>query len=134
MVPTVYLVIVLATTGAAGGQSRVYAGRPVVEVLQELQAAGLRILFSSDLVPLTLRVKSEPTARDPRQIAEQILAPHALAIEKGPRGTLLVVALANPNRLSTLRPRDGMRPVPAVAPLQLHRRFVSRNPSTSPIA
>src|SRR5687768_4459555 len=67
-----------ATPVHAADQSRTYLARPVAEVLQELQAAGLRILFSSDLVTSELRVKSEPTDRDPRQVALQILGPHGL--------------------------------------------------------
>ena len=34
----------------------VYAGRPLVDVLQDLSRRGLRIVFSSSLVPATLRV------------------------------------------------------------------------------
>ena len=37
------------------------------------------------MVPVALRVKSEPSSRNPRQIAEQILAPHGLTLQKGPR-------------------------------------------------
>lgn len=92
-IATVCLIAAAATAVAvAADQPRKYVGRPVAEVLQELRAAGLPILFSSDLVPLSLRVKSEPTGRDRRQIAVQILAPHALTIQEGPRGMLLVVA------------------------------------------
>ncbi len=86
------IVAVTATLTVAAEQPRKYEGRPVADVLQDLQAAGLHILFSSDLVPSALRVKSEPTGRDPRRIALQILAPHGLTLQDGPRGTLLVVA------------------------------------------
>ena len=54
------LAIVVAWSAAvAAGQGRPYVGRPVAEVLQELQAGGLRIVFSTDLVPPALRVRAE---------------------------------------------------------------------------
>jgi hypothetical protein len=76
---------------AADEVVRRYTGRPVADVLRELQP-GLRIIFSSDLVPSSLRVKEDPKGQDPRQIALQILSPHGLTLRQGPRGTLLVVA------------------------------------------
>ena len=39
-----------------GGHDPLYAGRPLVEVLQDLNRRGLRIVFSTSLVPATLRV------------------------------------------------------------------------------
>jgi len=72
----------------------------VADVLRELQP-DLRIIFSSDLVPASLRVKEEPKGRDPRQIALQILSPHGLTLQQGPRGTLLVVA--SPRRAPACR-------------------------------
>jgi hypothetical protein len=68
-----------------------YAGRPVADVLGELQAKGVVIIFSSKIVPATLLVKAEPRGRTPREIAVEILAPHGLALQEGPGRTLLVV-------------------------------------------
>ena len=94
MALTALLVVALAAVDAGASQEAGgYLGRPVAEVLQEVQASGARILFSSDLVPATLRVTVEPTSREPRELARQILAPHALTLAPGPRGTLLVVAV-----------------------------------------
>jgi TonB dependent receptor/TonB-dependent Receptor Plug Domain len=74
-------------------QARSYAGRPVVDVLQELQTAELRIIFSTDLVKPAMRVQAEPKSTDPKDIAREILEPHGLTVRPGPRGTLLVVAV-----------------------------------------
>jgi hypothetical protein len=109
--PSVRLVLVLAVVWAsaaveAAGQGRPYAGRPVAEVLKELQDGGLRVVFSSDLVPPALRVKADPTAREPRRIAVEILEPHGLMLRDGPRGTLLVVARPKPAR-QPARPRQA---------------------------
>jgi hypothetical protein len=80
------LVVSLVTVDAgAVQQARAYLGRPVADVLQEIQASGARILFSSDLVPATLRVTIEPTSREPKQLALQILAPHGLTLAPGRR-------------------------------------------------
>ena len=68
-----------------------YAGRPLADVLKDLQRSGLRIVSSSSVVRPDMRVKSEPTARDARQILDQILAQHGLTTEKGPGGALIVV-------------------------------------------
>ena len=76
----------------------------MVEVLRELQIEGVRILFSSTLVPADLVVKSEPKPGGWREIAEQILAPHGLTVAKGPGMTWLVV------RATTIRPRPGTAP------------------------
>jgi hypothetical protein len=85
------ILLALPAPPVEADDARRYAGRPVADVLRELQP-GLRIIFSSDLVPSSLRVKEEPKGREPRQIAAQILSPHGLTLQQGPRGTLLVVA------------------------------------------
>ena len=85
-------------------QPREYKGRRVAEVLRELQTEGVRILFSSTLVPADLVVKSEPRPGAWREIAEQILAPHGLTVANGPGMTWLVV------RATTIRPRPGAAP------------------------
>ena len=74
-------------------QARPYAGRPVADVLQELQTPEQRIIFSTDLVKPAMRVQAEPKSTDPKEIARAILEPHGLTVRPGPRGTLLVVAL-----------------------------------------
>lgn len=105
VVATILLALALPVPPVAADGVREYAGRPVADVLRELQP-DLRIIFSSDLVPSSLRVKEEPTARAPREIALQILPPHGLTLRQGPRGTLLVVA-------SPRKPAAAPAPAPA---------------------
>lgn len=78
---------------AAGGP---YAGRPLAEVLVDLQAQGLTLVFTSELVRPGMIVAAEPAAIGARAILEEVLAPHGLAIEEGPGGVLVVVAGAAP--------------------------------------
>ena len=72
-----------------GGEGSVYAGRPLVEVLQDLNRRGLRIVFSTSLVTAALRVSSEP-AGTPREILDQVLRPHGLYAQPGAQGVLIV--------------------------------------------
>src|SRR3954464_6870108 len=99
-----------------------YAGRPLVDVLQDLNRRGLRIVFSTSLVPVTLRVATEP-AGTPRDMLDQVLRPHALYARPGPQGVLIVArapsrrddpAPATPPRAA--RPPGGSdRPAPAAS-------------------
>ena len=80
-----------AVDSAAQGSER-YKGLRVAEVLRRLQDKGVRIIFSSDLVPPDLRVKKEPrTGSGLRDVAEQVLEPHGLTLTAGPRNTWIVV-------------------------------------------
>ena len=72
-----------------GSDAPVYAGRALVEVLQDLNRRGLRIVFSTSLVPVTLRVSAEP-AGTPRDILDQVLRPHGLYTRPGAQGVLIV--------------------------------------------
>lgn len=82
-----------------------YAGRLLVDVLRDLNGRGLRIVFSTTLVAPTLRVAQEPVGRSPREVLDQLLAPHGLEARPGPRGVLVVA------RASRRRAAD-----PALAP------------------
>jgi hypothetical protein len=114
-----------------------YAGRPLVEVLQDLNRRGLRIVFSTSLVPVALRVSSEPSGT-PRDILDQVLRPHGLHARPGPQGMLIVAraprrrgdaapaAPATPARVAR-PPAGGDQPAPTAS--------VSgdgRDPSTAP--
>ncbi len=66
-----------------------YVGRPLVEVLQDLNRRGLRIVFSTSLVSPMLRVSTEPVGT-PREILDQVLRPHRLYALSGAQGVLIV--------------------------------------------
>ena len=67
-----------------------YAGRPLGEVLRELQATGLTFVFSTAFVRPTMKVKDEPKAVLPREILDDILRQHKLQV-LDLNGTLQVV-------------------------------------------
>src|SRR5882672_11763214 len=67
-----------------------YHGRAVQAVIDELRAAGLNVVYSSNLLSGTLRVEAEPAAADPIELAREILRPHGLAL-RDQAGVWLVV-------------------------------------------
>jgi hypothetical protein len=87
----------LAAQGPADGPP--YAGRSLVDVLQDLNRHGLRIVFSTSVVPTALRVSAEPTG-SPREVLDQVLRPHGLYARPGAQGTL-IVARASQRRVDT---------------------------------
>lgn len=110
---------VMASAAGASAQERPasprYVGRPVIEVLQELNRRGLRIVFSTVLVTPTLRVATEPAGPLPRDILDQVLRPHGLEAQRRANGVLVVAR--------TPRPQPGPRPAP-VRPGTLRGRVV----------
>ena len=67
------------------------AGRPVIEVLQELRGPGLEFIYSSELLPRTYVVTAEPGTRNRLLIAREILAEHGLALSVVRPGLYAVV-------------------------------------------
>ena len=118
------MIVLLVLVGAPGvsygaqARAKAYAGRAVADVLRELQATHLKIIFSSERVPPALRVAREPRSPDPREIALQILEPHGLTLQEGPGGTLIVVP-KSPRREETRKPapdkREPAQPAPPPA-------------------
>ncbi len=66
-------------------------GRELGDVLRELEAAGLDIVYSSDLVRPGMRVETVPRSQDPRSMLHEIVAPFGLTVARGPGGSLLLV-------------------------------------------
>jgi len=100
----------VATGLPASGSRQKYAGRPLGDILRELQAAGLNIVFSSEIVRPMMNVLAEPKAVLPRKILDEILRPHGLRVRSGPGGALLVVPAAAP-RQETFRTTTRVVPI-----------------------
>ncbi len=98
-------IVVLGLFAAvAGAEQRAYAGRPVVDVLLELRDAGFDFIYSSELLPSSLRVLAEPRATNRLLIAREILSAHGLALSAVRPGLFAVVPKA---RRGFKRPVDG---------------------------
>ena len=92
-----WLLLTAMGAGSAVAQSRAeakYVGRPLADVLREMQASGVKLVYSSELVRPDLRVVAEPRARAPRKRIDELLKPHGLETRDGPNGTILVVTRA----------------------------------------
>ncbi len=76
----------------ADGPAGETSGRPLADALRELQAQGLKIFFTTNVVRPEMRVEAEPTTGDPRGRLNQLLAPHGLTSKVGPGERLVVVA------------------------------------------
>ncbi len=101
------LAVFAGVAAAASDQAQAprYTGRLLIEVIDQLRASGLKILYSSAVVGPDLRVASEPGAIEPRRILEEILKPLGLMAQEGPEGSLLIVPSAAPEPTLTLNGR-----------------------------
>jgi hypothetical protein len=111
----------------------------LTEVLQSLQARGLRIVFSSNIVTSDMRVRLEPRARTPRAQLDEILAPHGLVAREGPGGILQIVRAPSPPELpsSPITPPDGRTISTMLVPLPTYKERItvtSPLPWSEPIA
>ncbi|MGH8251574.1 MAG: TonB-dependent receptor plug domain-containing protein [Steroidobacteraceae bacterium] len=111
---------------AATAEAAEYRGVPIEDVLEQMRAGGLELLYSSDLVKPWMRVEGEPRAIEPRALLAEILAPHGITIADGPEGSLMLV------REAPRAPRQAARgtvhspaptPIDAVVVSASHYRF-----------
>lgn len=100
----VLLLLAGASALAQGDGTPRFAGRSLADSLRSLEAQGLALVFSDQLVRPDMKVQAEPTARRPREILDQLLAPHDLRAEEAPGGVLVIVAWRRPGH-SAARPQ-----------------------------
>jgi hypothetical protein len=91
-VATLLVLGLFLTTRALPAQP-VLEGLSLEAAIEALEAEGLKVFFSSELVKPTMRVVARPGGRDAREWLRAILAPHGLTIVPGPRGSVLIVAV-----------------------------------------
>lgn len=89
--------------GIAEAQIADFSGRPVVELIEALREQGRRVAYSRDLLPNRLRVTLTPTSTEPLAALREILAPHGLDVEIGPRDTWLIVRSESPVAVQSAR-------------------------------
>lgn len=78
-------------TGLLSAATPPLSGRPLREVLEELRAGGLNVLYSDGLVRDDMVVREEPAAATPIRLLEQLLKAHGLRLRAGPGKSWLVV-------------------------------------------
>lgn len=67
------------------------AGLPLESAIKALEAAGLTVFYSSDLIRADMRVREEPSGENPGARLDTILAPFGLTTAPGPGKSLLIV-------------------------------------------
>lgn len=72
----------------------VYSGQPLTDALLALQARGLAIVFTSQVVLPGMKVLADPRAATTRAILEEVLQPHGLRAREEAGGVLVVVPIA----------------------------------------
>lgn len=70
-----------------------FTGKSLEQAIDELEARGLSILYSSDLVKPDMRILAAPTAQAPRALLEEIMRPHGIRVAEGPGGVLLLTRM-----------------------------------------
>ena len=93
-----------------------YVGRTLVDVIDELEAAGLAFVYSTNLVPNALRVRSEPEGEMPLDIMREILAGHGLELATSGKVHLIVRARVEPE--GERLPADAAPDLPAAPKLE----------------
>jgi outer membrane receptor protein involved in Fe transport len=88
----------------------------IEQALHVLGQRGLDILYSSDLIQPSMRVRTEPVATDARAILQEILAPYGLEAVDGPNGSLLLVRAKHPAQDDggNAKGLDARAPVPDI--------------------
>ena len=126
--------LVLASVPAqaveAADPSPPFRGRPLIEVLDELQRWGLSLIYSSAVVRPEFVVADEPKARKPRKILDEILAPLGLQAENGAHGTILIVPAAPASPPPREEPVAGARLVENIIVTPAHHRIVPQELGT----
>lgn len=90
------LLATLLLTPLTLAESPVYSGLSLAEALKLLENDGLRLIYSTFLVRPEMRVENEPQSTEPRDILDEILAPHGLEAVPARRGRLVVRPVATP--------------------------------------
>src|SRR5688572_26622324 len=92
----VRLTTILATMIFAGGVGAaellsLKGGTPLTVALEHLRVHGLRVVYSSELVPRTLLVDQSVSGSDPAGLARAVLKPHGLGLRPLGSGVLGIV-------------------------------------------
>ena len=66
-------------------------GRPLLQVLQEIQSRGVDLLFTSQLVDPRMVISAEPRSSEPRERLEELLRPFGLTTRDGPQGARVII-------------------------------------------
>jgi TonB dependent receptor/Carboxypeptidase regulatory-like domain len=122
----VVLMLLTLPVSALAQERTSYAGMRLADALQAMRALGLRIVFSSKVVPFDMRVPAEPRGAAPREQLDELLAPHGLQVREGAGGTLQIVRVAPSSKRPAPKPHGTIegRVVDATSGASLARVLV----------
>jgi outer membrane receptor protein involved in Fe transport len=100
----------IAATGLGAEPPPALRGLSLEAAITEIEASGLTVYYSSDLIKRGMRVRAEPPSGTVREMLQAILAPFDLAIQPGPGESVLIVRQTRPPAS-----RPDSSPPPAVA-------------------
>jgi outer membrane cobalamin receptor len=86
-----FLILISTISMNAVASEQVWQGKPVVDFVRHVATQGFKIIYSDDLVPADLLIKSEPTRDEPIAALRETVQAHGLTIADGPAGSLLIV-------------------------------------------
>ncbi|HEX7061035.1 MAG TPA: TonB-dependent receptor [Woeseiaceae bacterium] len=109
-------VVILCFACSAAVAAETWQGRPLREYLEALGEAGLRIIYSTDLVRESYRVREEPRSTSPEAALREVLEPFGLVVEDGPGDALLIT------KVPTAPPRKPERAPANSAPTEAKPR------------
>jgi hypothetical protein len=120
------LATLVSVTMFAAPAFGIAAGQPVADALEELRREGLRLIYSSALIPRTLLVRKPPADGPLAEQARQLLHPHDLDLREIGVGRFVVVRRA-PESASTASTDEATRAAePAPRELQTVNVYASR--------
>ena len=85
------IIALLAAPSRTIAQGTELEGLSVLDALTVLEAEGLQLIYSSDLVQPWMSVRESRESEDPAQALLDLLAPFGLTTRQGPRDSLLIV-------------------------------------------
>jgi outer membrane receptor protein involved in Fe transport len=86
-----FLGLLVAAPASAVVAGRPAAGTSLLDALEWLEHQGLDIVYSTAVVTPDLRLSVAPAGHTPREILDEILAPHGLEVEHGAGDQLVIV-------------------------------------------
>src|SRR3954453_8617072 len=86
-----FMAVLCLIATAATAETTSMRGRGLAEALHILEARGLQLIYSNDVVRPEMIVGIEPKSVEPRLILDELLREHHLHATKGPRGSIVIV-------------------------------------------
>ena len=97
--------------GVVAAAGALYAGRRVVDVLQEVRTSGIALVYNDRQVPDSWVIAREPAAKTGAALLKEILAPFGLALSDiGPGAYAVIAARAAPGPRSAEAARRSAAP------------------------